>query len=132
MNKLKYPTLAILISVSFCGILTSISHVDAAPSVSIDPACGPSRPGFATYVTASGFSPDANINWQLVDSHGSIAMYGHFQSNSQGGFYDVTHINTLAEGNYSINFGTDANNDNKFDEGNATASVKLSIPCPTG
>jgi len=125
MQILKYSTLAIVvIVVGFCSIFNPISMAQAAPAVSIDPTCGPSRPGFMTYVTGSGFSPDSNINWELVNFTGIVTMHGHFRSNSQGGFYDNTYINSLPEGNYSINFGTDA--------GNATASVKLTIPCPNG
>src|SRR4029078_3173894 len=125
MQILKYSTLAIVvIVVGFCSIFNPISRAQAAPAVSIDPTCGPSRPGFMTYVTASGFSPDSNINWELVNFTGTVTMHGQVRSNSQGGFYDQSYINFFPEGNYSINCVTDS--------GHATASVKLTLRCPRG
>ena len=107
------------------------NSVYGAPRVQISPTCGPADPGFNIVINANGFSPNSNVNWKLVDSHSQIPLYGYFQTNGTGGFNDVTFADDLKSGSYKMYFGTDANNDNKFDTGAPTAVADVTIPCPS-
>jgi hypothetical protein len=101
-----------------------------APLVQVSPTCGPADPGFNIVINANGFGPNSNVNWKLIDSHNGIPLYGYFQTNSTGGFNDVTFADDLKADNYKMAFGTDANNDNKFDTGAPIVFANVTIPCP--
>lgn len=101
----------------------------AVPSVQIIPTCGPADPGFNIVINANGFTPNSNVNWKLVNSESQIPLYGYFQTNSTGGFNDVTFVDDMKSGNYKVYFGSDANNDNKFDAGSQIVYTNLTIPC---
>lgn len=100
----------------------------AAPLVMVSPTCGPSS-GFNIVVDANGFAPNTNVNWKIIDSHNGIPQYGYFQTNSTGGFNDVTFADDLKADNYKMAFGTDSNNDNRFDAGAPIVFSNLTIPC---
>jgi hypothetical protein len=112
------------------GEISSLSPMGEQPIVSVDPPCGPGDPGFNVVVTANGFKPDSTVNWKLVNSQSQIPLYGDFNTNADGGFNDVTYLDDLKSDNYKMYFGTDDNNDNKFDFGAPTAYVDIRIPCP--
>jgi len=101
----------------------------SAPLVQVSPTCGPADPGFNIVINANGFGPNSNVNWKLIDSHNGIPLYGYFQTNSTGGFNDVTFADDLKADNYKMAFGTDANNDNKFDAGAPIVFANITIPC---
>ena len=100
------------------------------PIVHVSPSCGPADPGFNIVINANGFGPNSNVNWKLVNSKAQIPLYGYFQTNSTGGFNDVTFADDLKADSYKMYFGTDANNDNKFDIGAPTTYDNITIPCP--
>ena len=114
-------------------VLVAIGHsnyVFGAPLVHVSPACGPADPGFSIVINANGFGPNSNVDWKLVDSHNQIPLYGYFQTNSTGGFNDVTFADDVKSDHYKMIFGTDSNNDNKFDVGTPIAYANVTIPCP--
>ena len=80
-------------------------------------------------INANGFAPNSNVNWKLVNSESKIPLYGYFQTNSTGGFNDVTFADDLRADSYKMYFGTDADNDNKFDVGAPTTYANITIPC---
>ena len=47
-----------------------------------------------------------------------------------GGFNEVTYTRRLKPDNYKMYFGTDANNDNKFDIGAPMTYANVTVPCP--
>jgi hypothetical protein len=112
------------------GEITGLPPTGEQPIVSVDPSCGPGDPGFNVVVTANGFKPDSTVNWKLVNSQSQIPLYGDFNTNTDGGFNDATYLDDLKSGNYKMYFGTDDNNDNKFDSGAPTTYVDIRIPCP--
>ena len=63
-------------------------------------------------------------------THSQIPLYGYFQTNSTGGFNDVTFADDVKSDHYKMIFGTDSNNDNKFDVGTPIAYANVTIPCP--
>jgi hypothetical protein len=64
-----------------------------------------------------------------LNSQSQIPLYGDFNTNADGGFNDATYLDDLKSGNYKMYFGTDDNNDNKFDFGTPTTYVDIRIPC---
>jgi hypothetical protein len=108
----------------------SILTVFAEPKVDISPTCGPHEPGFNIVMNANGFMPNSTVAWKFVDSDSKIPLYGYFETNSTGGFNDVTFADDLKEGNYKLYFGDDANNDNVFDVGAKRIYANVTIPCP--
>lgn len=81
-------------------------------------------------IDGSGFTTDSNISWKLVNSQAQIPLYGYFQSNNAGGFNDVIFTDNLDADSYKLYFGSDVNNDDKFDVGAPTTYVEIDIPCP--
>ena len=110
-------------------VIGSNSLVFGLPLVNVSPTCGPADPGFNMVINANGFAPNSNVNWKLVNSESQIPLYGYFQTNSTGGFNDVTFADDLKADSYKMYFGTDANNDNKFDVGAPTTYANITIPC---
>jgi hypothetical protein len=132
MHEPKLPSTPIVLSMLM--ILTVIIFnsqvVLGEPLVQVSPTCGPSEPGFNIVINANGFGPSSNVNWKLVDSKGQIPLYGYFQTNATGGFNDVTFADDLKPDSYKMYFGTDSNNDNKFDPGAPTPYANITLPCP--
>jgi hypothetical protein len=118
------------ILVVFSMIIWGNPPVFGVPIVQVSPTCGPADPGFNMVINANGFAPNSNVNWKLVNSEAQIPLYGYFQTNSTGGFNDVTFADDLKADSYKMYFGTDANNDNKFDLGAPTTFANITIPCP--
>ena len=130
MTVLK--SLSVLCLLAFSAISVLIFYatpVLSAPIVQVSPTCGPADPGFNIVINANGFGPNSNVNWKLIDSHNGIPLYGYFQTNNTGGFNDVTFADDLKADNYKMAFGTDSNNDNKFDAGAPIVFANITIPC---
>jgi hypothetical protein len=118
--------------IAFTTIASLLIYSNSAlssPLIQVSPTCGPADPGFNIVINANGFSPNSNVNWKLIDSHNGIPLYGYFQTNSTGGFNDVTFADDLKADNYKMAFGTDSNNDNKFDAGAPIVFANITIPC---
>jgi hypothetical protein len=128
-----YPTgkLAFICGVFAFGIfgLTSILTAFAAPTVELSPTCGPADPGFNVVINANGFAANSTVGWKLVGSDSKIPLYGYFESNSTGGFNDVTFADDLKEDHYKMYFANDVNNDGTFDIGAARVYANLTLPC---
>ena len=108
----------------------NILTVYAEPKVDISPTCGPHEPGFNIVMNVNGFMPNSTVAYKFVTSDNKIPLYGYFETNSTGGFNDVTFADDLKEGNYKLYFGDDANNDNVFDIGAKRIYANVTIPCP--
>jgi hypothetical protein len=102
----------------------------AEPKVDISPTCGPHEPGFNIVINANGFTPNSTVAWKFVDSDSKIPLYGYFETNSTGGFNDVTFADDLKNGIYKLYFADDVNNDNVFDIGAKRVYTNVTIPCP--
>jgi len=127
LGVLGIPGVGIVVVLSI--IIYSNPPVFALPIVKVSPTCGPADPGFNMVINANGFTPNSNVNWKLVNSEAQIPLYGYFQTNSTGGFNDVTFADDLRADSYKMYFGADANNDNKFDVGAPTTYANITIPC---
>jgi len=102
----------------------------AEPKVDVSPTCGPHEPGFNIVINANGFKSNSTVAYKFVDSASKIPLYGYFETNSTGGFNDVTFADDLKEDNYKLYFADDANNDNVFDIGAKRIYANVTIPCP--
>jgi len=101
----------------------------AKPAVDLSPTCGPHEPGFNIVINANGFSPDSTVAWKIVGSDSKIPLYGYFETNSTGGFNDVTFADDLKEDHYKMYFADDVNSDGTFDIGAAKVYANVTIPC---
>jgi len=108
----------------------SIMPAFAEPRVDISPTCGPHEPGFNIVINANGFMPNSTVAYKFVDSDSNIPLYGYFETNSTGGFNDVTFADDLKQDTYKLYFADDANNDNVFDIGSKRIYANVTIPCP--
>jgi len=102
----------------------------AEPKVDISPTCGPHEPGFNIVINANGFTPDSTVDVKFVGSDSKIPLYTHYQTNSTGGFSEVTFADDLKEDNYKLYLADDVNNDNVFDIGAKRVYANVTIPCP--
>lgn len=109
---------------------TGVLSAYAEPKVDISPTCGPHEPGFNIVMNANGFTANSTVAWKFVDSESKIPLYGYFETNSTGGFNDVTFADDLKNGEYKLYFADDVNNDNVFDIGAKRVYTNITIPCP--
>ena len=108
----------------------SIVPVFAEPKVDISPTCGPHEPGFNIVINANGFMPNSTVAYKFVTSESKIPLYGYFETNSTGGFNDITFADDLKPDHYKLYFADDADNDNVFDIGSKRIYANVTIPCP--
>jgi hypothetical protein len=101
----------------------------AQPTVQISPVCGPAEPGFNIVINANGFKPNSTVAYKFVGSDSKIPLYGYFQSNSTGGFNDVTFADDLKNDHYKLYLADDANDDGIFDIGAKRVYQNVTIPC---
>jgi len=101
----------------------------AEPMLDVSPTCGPSDPGFNIVINANGFKPNSTVAVKFVDSASKIPLYTNFETNSTGGFNDVTFADDLKEDHYKLYLGDDANADGTFDIGAKRVYVNITIPC---
>ena len=116
-----------LVMFSLGGIL--VLNVFAEPKVDISPTCGPAEPGFNIVINANGFKANSNVAYKFVGNDSKIPLYGYFETNSTGGFNDVTFADDLREDKYKLYFGDDSNSDGTFDLGAKRIYANVSIPC---
>ena len=128
MKKLAFTTVVFAFGIlSLGGIL--VFNAFAEPKVDISPTCGPHEPGFNIVINANGFKPNSTVAYKFVGSDSKITLYGYFETNSSGGFNDVTFADDLKEDKYKLYFADDANSDGAFDIGAKKIYANVSIPC---
>jgi hypothetical protein len=111
--------------------LTTIMFLTAfaEPKVDLSPTCGPAEPGFNIVINANGFKANSNVGWKFVGTDSKIPLYGYFETNSTGGFNDVTFADDLKPDHYKMYFADDANSDGTFDIGAKRVYENVTIPC---
>jgi hypothetical protein len=129
MSRLAFTTVVFAFGIFGLASL-SIMTGFAEPKVDISPTCGPHEPGFNIVMNVNGFMPNSTVAYKFVTSDSKIPLYGYFETNSTGGFNDITFADDLKEGNYKLYFADDANNDNVFDIGAKRIYANVTIPCP--
>ncbi len=113
--------------IGFAGIFVLTAF--AEPKVDISPTCGPHEPGFNIVINTNGFKANSTVAYKFVGSDSKIPLYGYFETNSTGGFNDVTFADDLKEDNYKLYFADDANDDGTFDIGAKRIYANVTIPC---
>jgi hypothetical protein len=124
--------LAFIYGVVALGILGVTRLVFAAlvkPPVDLSPTCGPAEPGFNKVRNTNGFFPNGTVGRKFVGSDSKIPLYGYFETNSTGGFNDVTFADDLKPDDYKMHFADDVNSDGKLDIGAARVYAKVTVPC---
>ena len=128
VKKFAFTTVVFAFGIlSLGGIL--VFNAFAEPKVDISPTCGPHEPGFNIVINANGFKPNSTVAYKFVGSDSMITLYGYFETNSTGGFNDVTFADDLKEDKYKLYFADDANSDGAFDIGAKKIYANVSIPC---
>lgn len=107
----------------------SIMTAFAEPKVDISPTCGPHEPGFNLVINANGFMPNSTVSVKFVGSDSKIPLYTKYETNTTGGFNEVTFADDLKPDNYRLYLADDANDDGAFDVGAKRVYVNITIPC---
>jgi len=124
-------TITLLFAFGIFGLATiSVMSIFAEPKVDISPICGPSEPGFNIVIEANGFKPNNTVDVKFVGSDSKIPLYTKFQTNSTGGFSEVTFADDLKEDKYKLYLGDDSDGDGAFDIGAKRIYANVTIPCP--
>ena len=128
MKKLAFTTIGFAFGLfSLAGMF--VSSAFAEPKVDISPTCGPAEPGFNIVINANGFKGNSTVAYKFVGNDSKIPLYGYFETNSTGGFNDVTFADDLKADKYKLYFGEDDNSDGTFDIGAKRVYANVSIPC---
>lgn len=101
--------------------------VFAEPKVDISPTQGPQCPGFNIVINANGFKPNSTVAVKFVGSDSKIPLYTSFDTNSTGGFNDVTFADDLKADHYKLYLADDSNNDGIFDMGAKRVYANVTI-----
>jgi hypothetical protein len=131
MYQLSLAFTTVVLAFGVLGLVSiNMMTVYAEPKVDISPTCGPHEPGFNIVINANGFMPNSTVAYKFVTSDSKIPLYGYFETNSTGGFNDITFADDLKPDHYKLYFADDANNDNVFDIGSKRIYANVTIPCP--
>jgi len=111
--------------------LTSIVLLTAfaEPKLEVSPTCGPAEPGFNVVINANGFKPNGTVGVKFVGSDSKIPLSTYFDTNSTGGFNEVTFADDLKADHYKLYLGDDSNADGAFDIGAKRIYANVTIPC---
>ena|SRR5206468_1608558 len=101
--------------------------VFAEPKVDISPTQGPNCPGFNVVINANGFKPNSTVAVKFVTSNSTIPLYTQFDTNSTGGFNEVTFADDLKADLYKVYLGDDSNGDKQFDLGTKKVYANLTV-----
>jgi hypothetical protein len=119
-----------VVALGIFGLVTrSVFAAFVKPAVDPAPTCGPADPGFNIVINTNGFAPNDTVAWKFVGSDSKIPSYGDFETNSTGGFNDVTFADDLKPDHYKMYFADDVNSDGTFDIGAARVYAKVTVPC---
>lgn len=128
---LKFTSITGVFAFAIFGFASiAVLTVFAEPKVDISPTCGPHEPGFNIVINANGFKPDSTVAVKFVGSDSKIPLYTMYETNSTGGFNEVTFADDLQEDNYKLYLADDANDDGVFDIGAKRVYANVTIPCP--
>ena|SRR5206468_4553836 len=99
----------------------------AEPKVDVSPTQGPKCPGFNVVINANGFKSNSTVDVKFVGSDSKIPLFTMFDTNSTGGFNEVTFADDLKADHYKLYLGDDANSDNQFDIGAKKAYANVTV-----
>ena len=120
-------TFSISLALSLCFFQSTA--LGQQPEVKISPSCGP-KSGFNIDIKATGFRPNSNVGWKLVNSDNESPLSGYFQTDSSGGISDTTFADDIKPGHYKMYFDEDTNIDGEFDQSSSShPAAELNIPC---
>jgi hypothetical protein len=119
-----------VIALGIFGLVTrSVIAAFVKSRVDLSRTCLPAEKGFKIAINTNGFAPNGTIAWKFVESDSNIPFYGHFETNSPGGFNDVTFADDLKPDHYKMYFADDINSsDGTFDIGAARVYAKVTVP----
>jgi hypothetical protein len=112
------------------GVVTrSVFAAFVKPAVDLSPTRGRAEPEFNIIINTNRFSPNGSVGWKFVRSDSKIPLYGYFETNSTGGFNDVTFADDLKPDDYKMHFANFVNSsDGTLDIGAARVYAKATIP----
>jgi hypothetical protein len=69
--------------------------------------------------------------WQFINSDDKVMLgpFGMFETDSTGGFSEVTYTESQPSGAYTVYFFDDVDNNGKLDQGGAEYEAEVSMPC---
>ena len=129
LRKLIFTTTVFALGIFGLGGMI-VLPVFAEPKVDISPTCGPADPGFNVVINANGFKSNSTVAVKFVGSDSKIPLYTKFETNSTGGFTEVTFADDLKEDKYKLYLGDDSDGDGAFDIGAKRIYANVTIPCP--
>jgi hypothetical protein len=116
-----------VVALGIFGVTRSVFAAFVKPPVDLSPTCGRAEPGFNIIINTNGFSPNGSVGWKFVGSDSKIPLYAS-ETNSTGGFNDVTFADDLKPDDYNMHF-ADVNSDGKLDIGAARVYAKATVQC---
>jgi hypothetical protein len=92
-----------VVGIRIFGLVTrSVFEAFVKPPVDLSPTCGPAELGFNIVIYANGFATNRTAAWKFVGSDSKIPLYGYIETNSTGGFNDVTFADYLKPDDYKM------------------------------
>ena len=130
--KYKYSTclfsLSILLLFSSILYFSSLSSAFGDSKVEVSPNCGPEE-GFSLNINGNDFSPNSSVSWVLFDANLKPKFNGYFATDNKGGFQEITYVDHLVPGKYTLLFFTDSDINYMYDNEKSIYQMPISIPC---
>jgi hypothetical protein len=127
-KSIVIPLASLFLSISFLVLYFPQLSVFAESKVMVSPNCGPEE-GFSLNIDGSDFSPNSSVSWVLFDANLKPKFNGYFATDSTGGFKEITYVDHLEPGTYTLFFFTDSDINYMYDSEKSIYQTPISIPC---
>jgi hypothetical protein len=118
-----------LVALGIFGPITrSVFAAFVKPPVDLSRTCGRTEPGFNIIKNTNGFSPNGSVGWKFVGYDSKIPLYAS-ETNSTGGFNDITFADYLNPDDYKMHFADYVNSDGTLDIEAARVYSKATVQC---
>ena len=96
--------------------------------VMVSPNCGPEE-GFSLNIDGSNFTPNSSVSWVRFDANLKPKFNGYFATDRTGGFKEITYVDHLEPGKYTLFFFSDSDINYMYDSEKSIYQMPISIPC---
>jgi hypothetical protein len=97
--------------------------------VVVSQSCGPEE-GFNTNIIGKNFAPNSSVSWVLFDANLNPKLNGYFATDNTGSFKEITYMDDLPIGKYTMFFFDDSDINYMYDNEQSISQIPISIPCP--
>ncbi|HET7643093.1 MAG TPA: hypothetical protein VFK40_06265, partial [Nitrososphaeraceae archaeon] len=81
-------------------------------------------------IIGKNFAPNSSVSWVLFDANLNPKLNGYFATDNTGSFKEITYMDDLPIGKYTMFFFDDSDINYMYDNEQSISKIPISIPCP--